>query len=214
MVITQSYTTMHGQSIIKIGVLYLYCLQTWVHLKLWIFRNFMHCKTYLWTPMDFFFFKFLFKASLPHFSGARCCVTLLGTTVVKCVWNVMAHEQKSNFIFRRNERVHLNRRGRQFSRLLAAEVCAAAVVILDTPCSEVVWRVLATHSIRQFPFHFPSRTSPCAITFQLNSNTVRSGTHRRCCGLWYKGTKTVPFRGIEPQADGQRSATAQCMLLN
>jgi len=41
-----------------------------------------------------------------------------------------------------------------------------------TPCSEVVWRVLATHSIRQFPLHFPSRASPCAITFQLDSTTV------------------------------------------
>ena len=28
--------------------------------------------------------------------------------------------------------------GRQFSRLMAAEVCASAVVMLDTPCSEVV----------------------------------------------------------------------------
>ena len=28
--------------------------------------------------------------------------------------------------------------GPQFSRLLAAEVCASAVVMLDTPCSEVV----------------------------------------------------------------------------
>ena len=28
--------------------------------------------------------------------------------------------------------------------------------MLDTPCSEVVWRVLATHCIRQFPLHFPS----------------------------------------------------------
>ena len=61
------------------------------------------------------------------------------------------------------------RRRRQFSRLLAAEVCASAVVMLDTPCSVVVWRVLATHSIRQFPLHFPSRASPCAITFQLES---------------------------------------------
>jgi len=30
-------------------------------------------------------------------------------------------------------------------------------------------RVLATHSIRQFPLHFPSRASPCAIRFQTNS---------------------------------------------
>jgi hypothetical protein len=76
---------------------------------------------------------------------------------------------ETDFVFRRNGRVYLNRRGRQFSRLLAAEVCASAVVMLDTPCYAVVWRVLATHSIRQFPLHFPSRASPCAITFQLDS---------------------------------------------
>ena len=35
----------------------------------------------------------------------------------------MAHAQKPDFVFRRNGRVHLNRQGRQFSRLLAAEVC-------------------------------------------------------------------------------------------
>ena len=89
--------------------------------------------------------------------------------MVEASWNVMAHAQKPDFVFRRNGRVHLNRRGRQFSRLLAAEVCASAIVILATPCSEVVWRVLATHSIRQFPLHFPSRASPCAITFKLDS---------------------------------------------
>jgi hypothetical protein len=89
--------------------------------------------------------------------------------VLDCVWNVMAHTQKPDFVFRRKGLVHLNRRGRQFSRLLAAEVCASAVVMLGTPCSEVVWRVLATHSIRQFPIHFPSLASPSAITFQLDS---------------------------------------------
>jgi hypothetical protein len=92
-------------------------------------------------------------------------------SVVDYVWNVMAHAQKPDFVFRRNGRVHLNRRGLQFSRLLSAEVCTSAVVMLDTPCSEVVWSVLATHSIRHFPLHFPSRASPCAITFQLDSKT-------------------------------------------
>jgi hypothetical protein len=33
------------------------------------------------------------------------------------------------FVFRRKGRVHLNRRGRQFSRLLAAEVCASALIV-------------------------------------------------------------------------------------
>ena len=83
----------------------------------------------------------------------------------------MAHAQKPDFVILRIGRVHLNRRGRQFSRLLAAEGCALVVVMLDTACSEVVWRVLATHSIRQVPLHFPSRASPCAITFQLESTT-------------------------------------------
>jgi hypothetical protein len=87
----------------------------------------------------------------------------------------MAHAQKPDFVFRRNGRIHLNRRGRQFSRILAAEVCASAVVMLDAPCSELVWRVLATHSIRQFPLHFPSRASPCAITFQLDSTSEDDG---------------------------------------
>jgi len=91
---------------------------------------------------------------------------------VEANWNVMAHAQKLDFVFRRNGRVRLNRQGRQFSRLLAAELCASAVVMLDTSCSEVVWRVLATHSIHQFPLHFPSRASPCAITFQLESTPL------------------------------------------
>jgi len=88
----------------------------------------------------------------------------------------MAHAQKPDFVFRRNGRVHLNRRGRQFSRLLTAEVCASAV--RHTPCSEVVWRVLATHSILQFPLHFPSRASPCAITFQSDSTTCTIACHQ------------------------------------
>jgi hypothetical protein len=81
----------------------------------------------------------------------------------------MTHVQKPNFVFRWNGRVHLIRRGRQFCRQMTAELCASVVVMLDTQCSEVVWRVLAAHSIRQFPLHFPSRASPCAITFQLDS---------------------------------------------
>jgi hypothetical protein len=95
-----------------------------------------------------------------------------------CIWNVMAHAQKPHLVFRRNVRVHLNRRGRQFSRLLTAEVCASALVMLDTPCSEVMWRVLATHSIHQFPPYFPSRASPCAITFQLDSTAYCSRSSR------------------------------------
>jgi hypothetical protein len=41
----------------------------------------------------------------------------------------MAHAQKPDFVFRQNGRVHLNRRGRQFSRLLAAELYISAFIV-------------------------------------------------------------------------------------
>jgi len=104
-------------------------------------------------------------------TALRLVFRSLGAQVVDCVWNVMAQAQKPDFFFRRNRRVHLYRRGHQFSRLMAAELCASAVVMLGTPSSEVLWRVLATHSIRQFALHFLYRASPCAITFQLDSTS-------------------------------------------
>ena len=46
---------------------------------------------------------------------------------------------RADFVFRRKRTIHLNLEGGgQFSRLLAAEVCASAVVMLDTPSSELV----------------------------------------------------------------------------
>jgi len=43
-------------------------------------------------------------------------------------------------------------------------------------------KVLATHSIRQFPLYFPSRASPCAITFQLESTTNPVQAWTVCAG--------------------------------
>jgi hypothetical protein len=40
-------------------------------------------------------------------SPELCCSCV---SCVDCVWNVMAHAQKPDFVFRRNGRVHLNRR--------------------------------------------------------------------------------------------------------
>jgi hypothetical protein len=99
----------------------------------------------------------------------RIILSSLACVTVEISWNVVAHAQKPDFVFRRNGRIHLNRRGLQFGRLLAAEVWGSAVVMLDTPCSGAVWRVPATQSIRHFPLHLPSRASPCAITFHLES---------------------------------------------
>ena len=121
--------------------------------------------------------------------GGECAALL------DCVRNVMAHAQKPDFVFRRNGRVQLNGRGRQFSRLLAAEVWASALVMLDTPRSEVVWRVLATHSIRQFLLHFPSRASPCAITLRLDTNSFNFTLW--CYQFWhavFSGQRLPNFR--------------------
>ena len=145
--VTHSYHTCSQITVISCG-------STWIELYCW-----HECKVYHNV-----------MALVKHNFGIPIWVVITEAQfLVDCVWNVMAHVQKPDFVFRRNGRVHLNRRGRQFSRLLAAEVWASVVVMLDTPCSEVVWRVLATHSIRQFPLQFPSRASPCAITFQLDS---------------------------------------------
>jgi hypothetical protein len=89
---------------------------------------------------------------------------LVGPTLpgVDCVWYVMAHAQEPYFGFRRNGRVHLNRRGRQFSRLLAAEVCASAVVMLITPC------LRGSVKSTGYPLHSPVSPSlplPCFTVY-------------------------------------------------
>jgi hypothetical protein len=123
--------------------------------------------------------------------------------MLDCIWNVMAHAQKPDFVFGRNGRIHLNRRGRQFSRLLAAEVCASTVVMLDTPFSEVVWRVLATHSISQFSLHFLSLASPCAITFKLDY-TFRIGIADQNCaeaaGLMFTQVSAIHHSVVQRQS--------------
>jgi hypothetical protein len=69
--------------------------------------------------------------------------------------NLMAHTQKPDFVFRLNGQVHLNRRGSQFRRLLAVGVCASAVVMQDTPRSEIVWEYWLPTPFASFPFTSP-----------------------------------------------------------
>jgi hypothetical protein len=77
--------------------------------------------------------------------------------------------QKPDFVFRRNGRVHLNRRGRQFSRLLAAEVCVSN----GSNAGYTMFRGSVKGT--GYPLHspvtpsLPLPTSPCAIAFQLQS---------------------------------------------
>jgi hypothetical protein len=156
-----------------------------------------------------------------RFNGDRHNVTSLKTVILlDCIWNVMAHAQKPDFVFRRNGRLHLNRQGASVQSTTGSRgVCiggsnagytmfrgsvkstsyplhSPVSLSLPLPCvtvchhistglhpyspyhywasincatANIMWRVLAAHFIRQFPLHFPSRASPCVITFQLDS---------------------------------------------
>ena len=88
------------------------------------------------------------------------------------MWWRMRRNQISSF--GRKGWVHLNQRGRRFSRLLAAEVCESAVVMLGTPCSEVVWRVLATQ-FASFPFTSPPvrQSVPSHFNWTLIQFTIK-----------------------------------------
>jgi len=114
----------------------------------------------------------------------------------------MAHAQKPDLVFQRNGRVHLNRRGCQFSRLLAAEECGSA----DSNCIDRVptysGRLLPTHSIRIFLLHFPARASPCAIRFQTRYTGsfpgVKSGrgvtlTPHLLLVTWLRKSRAIPL---------------------
>ena len=108
-------------------------------------------------------------------------ISLLPLWVVEWKRNVMAHAQKPDSVFQRNGRVHLYRRGCQFSRVLAFLECGS----VENDCSNTGWTVssqsedcLATHSIRLFPLHFSSRASPCATRFRFHSTTGPFGKTR------------------------------------
>jgi len=143
---------------------------------------------------QFFVLSFVFLANCAdeQRSSANCCLLQCARLsncmkqkaprywVLDCIWNVMAHRRlhlkcdgtcaETRFGLSAKRTSPFKSAGCQFSRLLAVEQCASAVVMLDTPCFHVASRVLATYSILQFPLHFPSRASPCTITFQLDSN--------------------------------------------
>jgi len=89
----------------------------------------------------------------------KLCIAIVRLCIlyVEVEWkrNVMAHAQKLDLVFQRNGRVHLYRRGCQFSRLLAAEVCASAVVMLDRPRSHTVHECWLPTPFASFPFTSP-----------------------------------------------------------
>jgi len=119
----------------------------------------------------------------------------------------MAPAQKPDLVFPRIGRVHLNWRGRQFSRLLAAEECASAVVMvvmLDTPCSEVECKTTG------YPLHShvsPFTSPPCVYVCYQVPNALYSTLYLQQCRcqrrrdvcMWLPvGTRTPASYGNVP----------------
>ena len=95
------------------------------------------------------------------------------------VWNVMTHAQKPDFVFRRNGRVHLNRQGRQFSRLLAAR----GVRISGSNAGYTMFRCSVKST--GYPLHSPVSSSlplPCVtVCHHVSTGLYRTDIWWECC---------------------------------
>ena len=81
----------------------------------------------------------------------------------------MVHTQEPDFVFPQSGRVHLNRCGASVQSTAGSRGVLISLSNFGYTTFGGGVRVLATHSIRQFPLHFPSRASPCATTFRTSS---------------------------------------------
>ena len=115
----------------------------------------------------------------------------------------MAHAQKPDFVFQRYGRIHLNRQGSQFSRLLAVEECGSAGGPWIDHVPRYSARVVATLSNHLFPLHFPSHTSPCAITFRTPLQK-----RKHSCFHGYSGYATCYYITLYVQS----SSSSKCIF--
>ena len=92
--------------------------------------------------------------------------------LVELVRNLMAQAQKPHFVFCLHGRVHLNRRGASVQSTAGSRGVRISVSNAGYTTFQGCVRVLATHSIRQFPLHFPSCASPCATTFRTQYTSL------------------------------------------
>ena len=86
----------------------------------------------------------------------------------------MAHAQKTDFVFRRNGRVHLNRRWESVQSTTGSR----GVSISGSDAGYTMFRGSVKGTgyplhFASFPFTSPFRASPCVITFQLDSTTLQ-----------------------------------------
>ena len=131
---------------------------------------------------------------------SQCKCTLL-RYLLELVWNVMAHAQKPDLVFQLKGRVHLNQWERHFSRHLAAELCASAVVMLimqDTPCSEVECKTTGypLHSHVSLSLPLPCLTVCHQVSTELYTNLLVLPTRTRLWTLCQKKDTFISVKGL------------------
>jgi hypothetical protein len=111
--------------------------------------------------------------------GWMCDRTVGTARRVDCVWNVMAHAQKRDFVFRRNRRVHLNRQGASVQLTTGSR----GVRISGSNAGYTMFRgsVKGTGYQLHMPVS-PSLPHPCVTVF-----------HQVSTGLYYWQTQTIIF---------------------
>jgi hypothetical protein len=102
---------------------------------------------------------------------------LCSEAILYCVWNVMAHAQKPDFVFRRNGRVHLNRRGAS----VQSTAGSLGVRISGNNAGYTMFR--GTVKSTGYTLHSPvSRSLPLPrVTVCLHIST---GLYNRRCAWW------------------------------
>ena len=120
---------------------------------------------------------------------------------VEASWNIMAHAQKPDFVFRRNGRVHLNRPGASVQSTTGSR--GVRISAGNAGYTMLRGSVKSTG----YPLHLPlspslpSRASSCAIIFQLDSKGWRRNPGPSC--VWSR----LVWKGISNLRSGQLRMT-------
>ena len=110
-------------------------------------------------------------------------------TYIDCVWNVMVHAQKPDFVFRRNGRVHLNRRGAS----VQSTTYSRGVRISGSNAGYTTFR--ASVKGAGYPFHSPSLPLPSVTVCHHIStgHNVRISTKCLQKKNLFSGASSLPY---------------------
>jgi hypothetical protein len=142
----------------------------------------------------------------------KCCTIRHATCYADCVWNVMAHAQKPDFVFRRNGRVHLNRRGASVQSTTGSRAVHISLQGLYCSCKPV----FCCHvTLTGYPLHSlvsPSLLLACVTVCHHISKAVYKLLHvsAQSChpqAVWHQ-QMTVSAAALQMPVDGKCSSTS------